>query len=102
MFSVDGTGSTSVGNAVATSDLVSGEGGLLQEEAARQQEERGGGENQDQEGDPEEHKSMARKRLSGNPAARTAALTAFGLAHRLGDHIRDGEGAQSMISMYGR
>lgn len=99
IFPVDSTG---VGNAAATSDLVSAEEGSLQEETVRQQGERKGQENQEQEGDPEEHKSMARKRLSENPAARTAALTTFGLAHRLGDHIRDGEGVQSIISMFGR
>ncbi|CAN0482561.1 unnamed protein product, partial [Laminaria digitata] len=27
---------------------------------------------------------------SSSPAARTAALTAFGVAHRLGDHMREG------------
>lgn len=104
-FSVDSTGSAAAASAATTSGLVPAvpaEGGSLQEEVARQQEEGGGQENQEQEGDPEEQKSMARKRLSENPAARTAALTAFGLAHRLGDHIRDGEGVLSVVSMYGR
>lgn len=31
------------------------------------------------------------RNLSGNPAARTAAVAVFGIAHRLGDHIRGGE-----------
>lgn len=31
--------------------------------------------------------------LNGNPAARTAAVAAFGIAHRLGDHMREGEEA---------
>lgn len=31
--------------------------------------------------------------MNGNPAARTAAVTAFGIAHRLGDHMREGAAA---------
>lgn len=33
------------------------------------------------------------------PAARTAAVTAFGIAHRLGDHMREGEAAPTKVLM---
>ena len=67
---------------------------MLQEEEEQEVLQHKGAPGQRSQGqDVEEQRAMARKRLSNNPAARTAALTAFGLAHRLGDHMRDGENA---------